>query len=213
MRIRVTLLMCLLIQNLAVESQTNHFDNLNRLTAIDYPDKRIEYSYDKLGNRISERIIAAYCNTTVSGYSAANPQAVNYQWQVNNGSGFVNLNDDAVYVGSRQDSLIIKNPPTNFAFNFYRCLITTQNSVVFSPTWQFRIKATWTGAADTAWSNPANWECGLVPDQYVDAVLPPGKTNYPAVSNNAGVNSLRLENGSVITVNTGVTLDIKSRQQ
>jgi YD repeat-containing protein len=206
-------LFCLLFFAKLAASQGFTYDHHNRLTAIDYPDKRIEYTYDKLGNRLSEKVISAYCASTVSGYKATNPQAVSYQWQVNSGSGFVNLSDGIFYVGTLQDSLIIKNPPTSFAFNYYRCIISTQNSTVFSPTWQFRIKATWTGAADTAWNNAANWECSLVPDQYVDALLPSGKSNYPTVSGSANVNSLKLENGSSLNVAAGVILDIKSRQQ
>lgn len=58
----------------------------------------------------------------------------------------------------------------------------------------------------------ANWECGVVPDQYVDAVIPSGKLNYPTISTTANVNSLKLENGSIVIVKTGVVLDIKSRQ-
>lgn len=195
-------------------AQTFTYDTQSKLTSIDYADgKRIEYTYDKLGNRIGEKIISPYCNTLLTGFGTTGTTGINYQWQVNAGSGFNNINDGAFYFGTAQDSLIIKNPPTNYAFNKYRCVITTAGGIVYGDTYQFRIKANWQGGADTAWANTANWECGLVPDQYVDAVIPPGKMNYPTISGTANVNSITLQNGSTVTVKPGVVLDVKSRQQ
>lgn len=195
-------------------AQTFTYDTQSRLTGIDYADgKRIEYSYDKLGNRISEKIISPYCNTLLTGFGTDGVTGINYQWQVNAGSGFTNITDGLFYFGTAQDSLIIKNPPTSYAFNKYRCVIQTPGGVLYGETYQFRIKATWHGGADTAWTNTANWECALVPDAYVDAVIPGGKTNYPTISSAANANSITLQNGSAVTVKPGVVLDIKSRQQ
>ncbi len=194
-------------------AQNFTYDNQSNLTAIDYADgKRIEYSYDKLGNRICEKIISPYCDTRLTGFGTEGTTGINYQWQVNAGSGFSNINDGTFYFGTAQDSLVIKNPPTNYAFNKYRCVITTANAILYGDTYQFRIKATWQGNADTAWANTANWECGLVPDQYVDAIIPSGKPNYPTINNSTNVNSLKLENGAALIVKPTVLLDIKSRQ-
>ncbi len=194
-------------------AQTFTYDTQSKLTSIDYTNgKRIEYAYDKVGNRISEKIISPYCSTELSGFSTQGTTGINYQWQVNTGAGFTNINDSIVYFGTKQDSLVIIKPPTNFAFNKYRCIITTSSALLYSDTYQFRIKATWQGNADTAWTNAANWECGLVPDQYVDATIAAGKPNYPTISNSTNVNSLKLENGTSIVIKPTVTLDIKSRQ-
>jgi YD repeat-containing protein len=194
-------------------AQTFTYDAYSKLTAIDYADgKRIEYSYDKLGNRISEKVISPYCATELSGFSTQGTVGINYQWQVNTGAGFININDSVTYFGTRQDSLVIINPPTNFAFNKYRCIVTTSSALLYSDVYQFRIKATWQGNADTAWQNPANWECSKVPDQYVDVTIPSGKPNYPTVNSNTSINSLKLENGSTVNIKTAVTLEIKSRQ-
>jgi YD repeat-containing protein len=194
-------------------AQTFTYDNQNRLTAIDYADgKRIEYCYDKLGNRISEKTVTPYCYTQLSGFGTEGTTGINYQWQVNTGSGFNNINDGVYYFGTAQDSLIIINTPTNFAFNQYRCIITINSGTLFSNTYQLRIKATWKGSADTAWNNTANWECGLVPDQYVDVTIPSGRVNYPTINNQTNINSLKLEIGSSVIVRPGIILDIKSRQ-
>jgi YD repeat-containing protein len=194
-------------------AQTFTYDTQSKLTSIDYADgKRIEYAYDKLGNRIREKIISPYCNTLLTGFGTEGTTGINYQWQVNAGSGFTNLNDGAFYFGTAQDSLVIKNPPTNYAFNKYRCVVSTSNGIVYGDTYQFRIKATWQGSADTAWANTANWECGLVPDQYVDATIATGKPNYPTISNSTNVNSLKLQNGTSVIIKPTVLLDVKSRQ-
>lgn len=207
------LTICFFLSTINCVAQTFNYDSQSKLTSIDYADgKRIEYTYDKLGNRISEKTISPYCNTRLTGYGTDGTTGISYQWQVNAGSGFTNINDGAFYFGTAQDSLVIKNPPTNYAFNLYRCVVSTQNGIVFGDTYQFRIKATWQGNADTAWSNTANWECSLLPDQYVDAIIPSGKPNYPTLSNSANVNSLKLENGSAVIVKPGVVLDIKSKQ-
>jgi YD repeat-containing protein len=194
-------------------AQTFTYDSQSKLTNIDYADgKRIEYAYDKLGNRISEKTISPYCNTLLTGFGTEGTTGISYQWQVNPGAGFTNLNDGAFYFGTAQDSLIIKNPPTNYAFNKYRCVVTTASGIVYGDTYQFRIKATWQGSVDTAWANTANWECGLVPDQYVDANIAAGKPNYPTISNSTNVNSLKLENGTSVILKPTVLLDVRSRQ-
>jgi len=195
-------------------AQTFTYDTQSKLASIDYADgKRIEYGYDKLGNRISERIISPYCNTRLTGFGTDGASGINYQWQVNAGSGFSNIADGPFYFGTAQDSLIIKNPPTNYAFNKYRCVVNTNSGIIFSDTYQLRIKAIWQGNADSSWSNSSNWECSLVPDEFVDAVIPPGKLNYPTINNTATVNSINLQSGSALIIKPTVVLDIKSRQQ
>ena len=202
-----------LISTANCSAQTFTYDTPSRLSTIDYADgKRIEYSYDKLGNRISEKIISPYCASLLTGFGTDGTNGIRYQWQVNAGSGFSNINNGAFYFGTDQDSLIIKNPPTNYAFNKYRCVITTEAATLYSDTYQFRIKATWLGSADTAWINTANWECGIVPDEHVDVFIPGGKPNYPSLENSSNINSLKVANGATIEIKPGVILDIKSKQ-
>lgn len=202
----------LLVFTTNCSAQTFTYDTQSRLTAIDYADgKRIEYSYDKLGNRIGEKIFSPYCNTLLTGFSTAGTTGIKYQWQVNSGSGFNNITDGPFYFGSIQDSLIIKNPPTNYAFNKYRCVITTAGGILYSDTYQLRIKATWTGNSDTAWANSANWECSLAPDEFVDVTIPSGISRYPVVSSNANVYSLTAKEGASIVIKTGVAFEVKGK--
>lgn len=48
-----------------------------------------------------------------------------YQWQVNNGSGFVNITNNGVYAGANNDSLFIYNAVTATNGYTYRCLVSS----------------------------------------------------------------------------------------
>ena len=54
---------------------------------------------------------------------SANP-AVNYQWQVNNGIGFLNINNGGQYNGANNDTLIVSNLTSLNNNQTYRCVIT-----------------------------------------------------------------------------------------
>jgi hypothetical protein len=49
---------------------------------------------------------------------------LNYQWQVDQGSGFANLTNAPPYLGVKTDSLQIANAPASFDGYVYRCLVT-----------------------------------------------------------------------------------------
>ncbi len=53
--------------------------------------------------------------------SAAN--ALSYQWQVNPGSGYVNISDDQIYSGASTKKLTILNATANLNGGLYRCII------------------------------------------------------------------------------------------
>ena len=193
-------------------AQTFIYDSQNRLTSVLYTDgKSIAYAYDKVGNRVSQQITTAYCPSTIIGYNAKTNNAVSFQWQINTGSGFTDMADGTDYFGVLTDSLMILNPPTNHRGYQFKCAVTTGSGLVYSNTYILKIKTTWQGVADTAWHNAANWECSLVPDEYVDVVVPAGKSNYPTVSSNAKVYSLEAKQGATITIKAGVNLEIKGQ--
>ncbi len=53
--------------------------------------------------------------------------ADSYQWEVNDGSGFVAITDDAVYSNSTTDTLIITGITTDMNGYVYRCVVTNTN--------------------------------------------------------------------------------------
>jgi large repetitive protein len=66
----------------------------------------------------------------------------------------------------------------------------------------------WTGAVNTDWHNPANWDCGGVPWLFTQVIIPGGRVNYPIVSQNTEIKRLQLQTGATVTVNTGIELKI-----
>lgn len=194
-------------------AQTYTYDAQNRLTNINYAEgKSVVYTYDKVGNRTGQQIVTAYCPGTITEVNANVNNAISYQWQLNTGSGFNNMTDNFVFFGTQLDSLLILNPPTNYRGYQFRCAINTTGGIVYSNAYVLKVKATWQGTVDTVWSNSANWECNLLPDEYVDVVIPTGKLRYPTVSTNAKVYSLNAQPRTAITIKAGVMLNVKAGQ-
>ena len=130
-----------------------------------------------------------------------------FQWQINTGSGYGNLSDDANYSGTASGELLVTNLPTSASGNRYRCLVdgVPRNENVL------RFIQQWTGTAGTDWFNTANWGCGVLPDEFTDVVVPSGLANYPVLNASTSVRSLRI-NGSVnVRIAPGAVLQIKGR--
>jgi hypothetical protein len=49
---------------------------------------------------------------------------LNYQWQINTGTGFTNMLNDANYNGTATNSLSVTNSALSFSGNQYRCVVT-----------------------------------------------------------------------------------------
>lgn len=125
-----------------------------------------------------------------------------YQWQVNTGSGYTNIVNDANYSGVNTATLTITNAPTSWYGRKYRCVVNGVPSVYFTV---LQFQAVWTGAVDAAWENPLNWNCGKVPDSFTDVIISSGTI---VISSNAVINSLQLNPGVNLTIITGNSLTI-----
>ncbi len=66
----------------------------------------------------------------------------------------------------------------------------------------------WTGNSDTAWENPTNWSCGIIPTATTDVTIPTGLVNYPVIKSNAVCRRLRQQPGSAVKVNPAFKLDV-----
>jgi hypothetical protein len=62
----------------------------------------------------------------------------------------------------------------------------------------------WTGAVSNDWFNAANWCCNQVPGPMSKVVINNAKPNYPLVTANITINSLRVNTGAVFNVAPGV---------
>ncbi|MGG9972194.1 beta strand repeat-containing protein [Ferruginibacter sp. SUN002] len=67
--------------------------------------------------------ISAGSNTSFS-VTASNVASGGYQWQVNTGSGFNNVVDDAVYSGSNSATLNLTSVPNSYSGYTYQCILT-----------------------------------------------------------------------------------------
>ncbi|MES2777524.1 MAG: fibronectin type III domain-containing protein [Bacteroidota bacterium] len=133
-----------------------------------------------------------------------------YQWQVNNGSGFVNIVNGGVYSGTGTDSIWLNKPPTSWYGNIYRCVV---NGNVLSPEYQLKFAVRWTGFFDEGWEGTYNWDCGILPDENTDVIIKTDQfqTRFPVISSNAVCGSLKLDPGATLTVKSSGKLDIKRK--
>ncbi|MEI2737767.1 MAG: RHS repeat-associated core domain-containing protein [Chitinophagaceae bacterium] len=128
-----------------------------------------------------------------------------FQWQVDNGTGYTNVTNGGIYSGATTAILNLTNPPTSMYGYRYRCLV---NGTDYSLEFILKFGMTWEGTVSTAWENPANWSCNVLPDMNTDVIINGGKANYPVVNSNPTVRTLRLNSGATGTVNTGFTLTV-----
>ncbi len=169
-----------------------------------YVDSAVLF-YSTQCNEIAERKICPNSKTyfsvnTVNGYTA--------QWQVDAGSGFTNISNNTIYTGTDSNILILNNVPQNYYGYQYRCVQTNGPSTIISTPITLKFTSSWTGAVSTAWEDSNNWSCGIVPNQYIDAVIKSGAPNYPVINSNASCHAVSTMPGASLIVNTGFKLDV-----
>ncbi len=124
-----------------------------------------------------------------------------YQWQVNTGTGFVNVVNNTNYAGATMATLQINNAPSGFYGYQYRCNVNGS----FSTVTILKFVNYWNGSVNNLWSNPANWSCGVLPDSNTDVVI---STGTPVLNVNGSCRSITINAAASFTVNTGFTLQV-----
>lgn len=66
---------------------------------------------------------------------------------------------------------------------------------------------TWTGVTSTAWTATSNWSCGYVPNSATDVIIS-SATFYPEISSDVTINSLTLDSGTTLKVNSSNSLTV-----
>lgn len=148
-------------------------------------------------NRVNEPVNTIICPMASSINLNSNIVGSSYRWQIYTGGNYIDLIDNATYTGTQTSSLIINGAPTSWYGYKYRCLV---NGNIYSDEFSLKFEATWTGATNTAWENPANWGCGSLPDAYTDVVIPSGTV---IVNSNVTIRSLALKLNVNFTVHPG----------
>jgi hypothetical protein len=127
----------------------------------------------------------------------SNISGSSYQWQLNSGSGFANINDNSDYAGTHSANLQLLNAPSSWYGYDYRCVV---NGTAYSMVFSLKFSNSWLGNVSTAWENPANWGCGNIPDANTDVVIAEG-ANSPVVNSNQSCRSLKLSPGKNVIIN------------
>ena len=135
---------------------------------------------------------------------------LNYRWQVDMGSGFINIINNAIYAGAATRTLSINNPPTSWYGYQYRC-VTSGTSSINSVSYFLKFQATWIGSKNKSWEDAANWNCGVLPDANPDVTIISGITNTPEVGSNIFLHSLKLSPHSSINVKAGYKIVITGK--
>jgi large repetitive protein len=154
-----------------------------------------------LRNTIGEPLRLVLCPPAGNGSITSSVTGTSYQWQVNTGSGFADIANNANYSNVNGPVLQLNNIPSDWYGYQYRCVTNTGNSYVFV----LRFVNTWVGTTNTAWDNPANWSCGTVPDANTDVFINSGTV---VINANTVVRSLKTNPSVNITVAAGFTLTV-----
>ncbi|MCW3111060.1 MAG: hypothetical protein JWQ09_5566, partial [Segetibacter sp.] len=129
-----------------------------------------------------------------------------YQWQVDTGTGFVNIVDNANYSGAMSPTLNISNPPSSWYGYQYRCLVDANPGNITV----LKFVQYWMGTANNQWENPLNWSCGIIPDANTDVIIlsTGAMSPQPTISSNRSCRSLTVSPGARCTVAPGFTLNV-----
>jgi hypothetical protein len=124
-----------------------------------------------------------------------------YQWQLDAGTGFGDITNNSNFSGSNTPTLQIANLPSAWHGYKLRCMVDGANTAITA----IRFTNSWTGAADSAWENTANWSCGTVPDAGTNVAISSGTV---VLHSNATIRTLTLAPGVVFTIHPGFLLTI-----
>ena len=145
---------------------------------------------------------------------AATGAGLTYQWQEDQGTGFVNLVDNATYSGSTTASLTITGLTAAMNGYQYRVIVSgtcPPPATSAAATLTVSTTASWTGVISTAWSNPGNWSCNVLPNASTDVFVPTTAPNMPLVDITTAIcNNLLIDPAaSVAFTGVGNKLELK----
>ncbi|MEP6676033.1 MAG: FG-GAP-like repeat-containing protein [Ferruginibacter sp.] len=153
-----------------------------------------------LKNRVGGPIPVVLCPNGSIGFSS-NVNGANYQWQVNNGTGFVNLANNSNYTNTNSENINLYNIPSSWYGYQYRCFV---DGTSYSDIFSLKFENKWIGTGSNLWSTPARWSCGIVPDSNTDVYI----NSTVVVNVNSTIRSLTAGSNANITVNPGISLTV-----
>ena len=138
-----------------------------------------------------------------------------YQWQVNTGTGWLNLGDNENYGGVTTNTVTVNNISESMEGYQYRALLSNDsfcylpNSVPDS----LIISNVWKGTASSAWSTAANWWGNIVPCTSCEYVIvpdvSPGFFPILAGTETQGVRNLVIRKDASVTIKDSSVLQVR----
>ncbi|MGN6298749.1 MAG: hypothetical protein ACTHM7_18300, partial [Ginsengibacter sp.] len=160
-------------------------------------------------------VSSSICSNTATSFTVtATGTGVNYQWQVDKGSGFTDITDGGVYSGVNTSTLNISKATADMVGYKYQAKLTTGapcSSSLTSNVVPLLISYVWTGVIDTVWNTPGNWSDGSVPGTSCPVVTIPVviTNNYPVLKTGpmATIISLQIDANASAKI-TGNTMQL-----
>jgi len=154
-------------------------------------------------------------STITTSFSVTAANATLFQWQENNGSGWVNLTNGANYSGVTTSTLTINNISEAMEGYQYRTSLSNPSFCysTYSAASTLYITNIWKGTTSTDWSTASNWWGNVVPDincQYV--VIPVVSTKlYPILkgTEKEEVRNIVIRQNASVTVKESATLQVR----
>jgi hypothetical protein len=166
------------------------------MAAVNYSDNTVSILRNTMGT------VAGQMCPNGNSNIVSNLFGTSYQWQVNTGSGFYNISNNANYSGTNTNTLTLNTIPTSWYGYQFRCFVDGNVSATTTLTFV----SNWKGSIDSNWDNAGNWSCNQVPDANSDVVI--GCSKAVQLNSNATCRSLTSKQGSSVIVKTGVHLTI-----
>ncbi|HMO60483.1 MAG TPA: hypothetical protein PKA46_00260 [Ferruginibacter sp.] len=148
-------------------------------------------------------VLCAGANEATLWGDVGNTTGDSFEWQVSaDGIAFADIENDTHYSGTNTNALTVKNIPSSGYGFTYRCI---RNGLKTKVSYTLKFQNTWRNIADTSWENPANWNCGLLPDSNTDVVIQSGTV---VLHSDATVRSIYVSKDATLTVAGGKHLTV-----
>jgi hypothetical protein len=129
-----------------------------------------------------------------------------YAWQWFSNGNWEPLANGPYFTATNTNTLQISNLPVSYYGMQLRCVANANQA---GPAYTLTFGTVWTGGANSSWSNPSNWNCGVIPFKDLDAIIPASVTIFPLVDiAEAAARSVQLKTGATIQVPAGNHLKI-----
>lgn len=141
------------------------------------------------------------------------------QWKSNSGGDINSVNSPVSFIASPYDlepannsNCTLDNAGTPIAID-KDLKDVSRNAVTpdlgaYEFSYTFFGVANWSGAVSTDWYNASNWQCGGIPSDTVNVIIPGSLINYPNIgSGTVAIRNITILSGGSFTV-TGATLKI-----